>query len=137
MRRALVKMPRFVLYTIPHECQRYPTVGDWEGPVPVSTGHNVLVCVSAMGDADYEFCVALHELVESYLCIKANITDAQVTKFDKAFEKARGEGNTDEPGDDPRAPYRREHFFATTIERLMAAELGIDWKAYEEKINSL
>ena len=31
-----------------------------------------------------------------------------------------------EPGDDPRAPYRREHRFAMLMEMLMAHELGID-----------
>jgi hypothetical protein len=35
-----------------------------------------------------------------------------------------------EPGDDPRAPYYREHQFASGMERLMAAELGIDWQQY-------
>jgi hypothetical protein len=42
-----------------------------------------------------------------------------------------------EPGDHPDAPYKREHCFATGIERLLAAELGVDWTAYEHTLDTL
>jgi hypothetical protein len=35
------------------------------------------------------------------------------------------------PGDDPKAPYHREHRFATRIERLLARELRVNWATYE------
>lgn len=38
------------------------------------------------------------------------------------------------PDDRPQIPYRREHFTATNIERQVAAELGVDWKEYEQAI---
>jgi len=47
-----------------------------------------------------------------------------------AYERNRREGDLGEPGDDPRAPYYREHQFASGMERLMAAELGVDWQQY-------
>ena len=81
--------------------------------------------------------VAVHELVEVLLCKHRGITAAKVDAFDKAFEKARKPGNEDEPGDDPKAPYRKEHFFATNIEALLSAELGVDWAKYEREINDL
>lgn len=93
--------------------------------------------VSDMGNEDYESLVALHELVEVLLCQKRGITTEEVDAFDKAFEAARPDGNNDEPGDDPKAPYKKEHFFATNIEKLMSAELGVDWTAYEAAINRL
>ena len=46
-------------------------------------------------------------------------------------------GPEDEPGDDPAAPYKREHFFATNLEALMSGELGVDFSTYEEAINEL
>lgn len=93
-----------------------------------------------MGNQDYEALVALHELVEVLLCKKRGITTEQVDVFDKQFEADRAHGMhgpDDEPGDDPAAPYKREHFFATNIEALMSSELGVDWSEYEEKINEL
>jgi hypothetical protein len=41
-----------------------------------------------------------------------------------------------EPGDDPRAPYHKQHVFAENIERLLAAELGVDWSAYDKEVSS-
>ena len=61
-----------------------------------------------------------------------------IGSFDQAFEKKREQGLVrGEPGDAPDAPYRREHLFATNIERLLAAELGVDWAVYEAYVDSL
>lgn len=121
------------IQTIPHDQHRYPTCGDWW----LDEQGNLQIRVSDMGNTDYEALVALHELVEVLLCKKRGITTEQVDAFDKTFESNRAEGNNDEPGDDPAAPYRKEHFFATNIEALMSSELGVDWKTYEAKINEL
>lgn len=122
------------LKSIPHDQQRYETVGDWI--VDEKTG-DITILVSDMGDEDYNVLVALHELIEVKLCQKRGITQKEVDEFDKAFEEKREEGNEDEPGDDAAAPYRKEHFFATNVEALMAGELGVVWKDYEEKVYSL
>jgi hypothetical protein len=56
------------------------------------------------------------------------------------YERERSEDGHaigDEPGDDPRAPYYKEHFFATNIERMIAHEMGIDWNEYSQKVESL
>jgi hypothetical protein len=98
---------------------------------------SLIIYVSNLDNWKLELCVAVHELIEAMLCRNLGITDESVTEFDEEFESKRAEGNTDEPGDDPHAPYRKQHFFATSIERLLAAELGIDWKKYEEAINNL
>lgn len=144
---------------IPHSEQRYETVGDWwfeykdTNPKPYTADSEINplapssleIRVSDLGqgkklhlDNFYgSLCVAVHELIEVILCSRRGITQEEVDKFDKEFEENRKENNTDEPGDDPAAPYRKEHFFATSIERLLAAELGLDWKEYEESINNL
>ena len=120
------------IHTIPHNTHRYETVGDyWDD----EEGTNIRV--SDMGNEDYEFLVVIHELIEQYLCKKRGISEEDISKFDIKFEKNRPEGNEDEPGDDQKAPYRKEHFFATTIERLIAGELGVDWKEYDKAIFNL
>lgn len=110
---------------IEHDQQFYPTVGDW-----IFDDGDLHVMVSRMAE-DYTFLVAIHEMIEAYLCYKRGIAEEVVTQFDSDFI---GIG---EPGDSPDAPYREEHFFATTIERLIAAELGVDWEAYDEAVREL
>lgn len=121
------------IITIDHKDQRYETVGDW---VWSSTG-NLTIFVSNMGDWRKEFLVAIHELIEVFLCRERGITQEQVDSFDMQFEATREIGNTDEPGDSVLAPYHKEHFFATTLERAICQELGVDWFDYEKIINSL
>jgi hypothetical protein len=48
-----------------------------------------------------------------------------VDDFDAQFTEER-HGDDDEPGDDPRAPYRRQHRAAMLIEHMMASFMGLD-----------
>lgn len=45
--------------------------------------------------------------------------------------------NGTEPGEDIHAPYYKQHMFADNIERLVLRELGGEWKAYQEKVESM
>jgi hypothetical protein len=119
--------------TIPHNEQRYPTVGDYwaEGDV-------LQIRITEMRDWRYVMLVSVHELVESMLTRYRGISEETIGSFDMAFEEKREHGLVrGEPGDAPDAPYRREHFFATNLERLLAAELGVDWLVYETYVDSL
>lgn len=129
---------------IPHSEQRYETVGDWwftglmiAGKFIAHDLTSLEIRVSAMANPDYEFLVAFHEQAEAMLCLKRGIKEEDVSTFDKLYEKSRPEGDISEPGDNYLAPYRKEHFFATTVERLMAAELNIDWSEYDKAIQNL
>lgn len=131
---------KIMIETIPHDNQRYETVGDWVflAPPYVAEGDlGISITVSELGDWRYNALIAVHELVEVLLCKQRGITQEAVDAFDKNFELNRPEGNEDEPGDAPDAPYRKEHFFATNIEALLSAELGVNWQEYEAKVNSL
>ncbi len=75
--------------------------------------------------------VAIHEIVEATLCRAAKVPDEDIDKFDMAF---KGDG---EPGDDPQAPYRRQHLMATAIEKMLAAAMGVDWQTYDRAIEEL
>jgi len=93
-----------------------------------------------MHDERYVFLIALHEMVEFELCRMHGVTDGEVVRFDREFEAERSCGLHSagaEPGDDRRAPYRKEHAFATNIERQVALKLGVKWSDYEEKIMKL
>ena len=124
---------KITINSIEHKDQRYPTVGDWF----YEPDGSLTINVSRMQDSRYELLVAIHELIEAALCEDRGITQDAVDQFDKDFEENRHPDNLDEPGDDPRAPYRREHCFATGVERLLAAELEVDWKTYEDFLDLL
>ena len=137
-RRSLVtrknSKPMFSVVQVPHRKQRYETVGDW---IP---GRPAEIRVSKMKDERYAFLVALHEMIEYELCKMNGVTDAEVVAFDVGFENERRQNlhSADaEPGNDPRAPYRSEHEFATMVEMLVAQKLGVSWSDYETTILSL
>jgi hypothetical protein len=119
-------MERIIIETIADGKQRYDTVGDYYHN---ETGDQLLF-ISDMGNKKYEFLIALHELIESQLCQERGITEDMIDAFDFEFEKDRKEGDLREPGDQPEAPYFKEHQFASKIERLVANELGVDWEQY-------
>ena len=67
--------------------------------------------------------IALHELIEAWLCRKRGITQQQVDNFD--FANCDKVPPDIELGDYPEAPYQTEHRFAMLIEHIMAHELGL------------
>lgn len=127
-------MLKIFIQSIPHNEQRYRTVGDyWD-----EEGGVQQVRVSEMPDWRWEFLIGVHELIEKALTGHRQIDERQISEFDIEFEKRRDEGKEfGEPGDAPGSPYRREHYFATNIERLLAAELGVDWFEYEQYCDGL
>ena len=124
---------KIVIETIPYSEMKYPTCGDyWESP-----DGTWQIRVADLGNWKREVAIALHELWEKALCKSLLIRDEVITNFDIEFEKKRVEGNLDEPGDDPKSPYNRQHCSATGIERLFISSVGENWKDYEQQIQKL
>jgi hypothetical protein len=119
-----------VIRTIPHDQQRYPTVGDWWTD-PDGTWQ---IRVSDMQNHNFELLVAFHELIEMAQCVQNGVSEASVTEFDKQFVPKAW---CREPGDDMSAPYYHEHQAACGFERMLAALLGVNWALYEEIVDSL
>jgi len=110
--------------TIRPDQHRYPTHGDY-----FTDDRGVeQIRVSDMGDHKLELCIAIHEIVESYLCKDAGIPEEAITAFDLKFEDelALGlHGPDDEPGDQPDCPYSEQHRKAMIVEHLIANFLGV------------
>lgn len=124
---------RVIINVIPNDQQRYCTVGDW-----VWDGDSLTILVSKMGNWRYEMLVAFHELAEALICRHREIPEEIVSAFDIEYERNRAVDDTDsEPGDDPHAPYYREHQFATNVERQLALELDVNWNQYDDTVNNL
>ena len=129
-------LPEIQLRTVPHKSQRYPTVGDYFEDI----SRRAQFRVSDMRNPDYEFLVMVHELIEWYLCRRAGVKIEEIDAFDMKFERDRMDGKhtmTEEPGDHPSAPYGWAHKFATKIEKLLAKRLGVDWRMYSKRVESL
>jgi hypothetical protein len=112
-----------IIRRIPQDEQRYETVGDW-----FYDEHEVLHIKASAETEDEAFLIALHEMVEVWLCARSGITQEQVDGFDFQWAAEHPEyplNSNEEPGDDLRCPYRNEHRFAMLIEHLVARELGM------------
>jgi hypothetical protein len=109
-------MNRTILETIPHNKQKYPTLGDWYRDP--KTGEAV-IRVSDTGDWRYDFLITIHELVEAALCNNRNISEDDVTKFDLEHLES------DDPGFLKEAPYYKEH------------QLGVNCDDYEKRLEDL
>lgn len=127
-------MKNIHIRTVSDTAQRYDTVGDYQA----QPDNSLLISVSRMPDERFEFLIAIHELVESYLCEMRGITEQAIDAFDFTYENNRATGDVlSEPGDDPKAPYYKEHVFASKIERLVAEEIGVDWETYTKACATL
>lgn len=151
-----------VIKTIPHNQQRYDTIGDW-----LVDGTTLTIYTSELGDWRMSTACALHEMAEALLCVQDGVKEETVSEFDKMYEVRRKlfmEGaergptkyelamganlsrefkclceptEDSEPGEDRHAPYRIQHAFADGIERLFANEIGVVWDEYAEKVSDL
>jgi len=114
-------MRDITIKVIPHSKQRYDTSGDYW----IDERGTIQVRISKSKNWRSEALLLMHELTEMFLCIDRDVSFKAIDRFDMRFK------GTGEPGDDPKAPYHREHRFATRIERLLARELRVSWATYE------
>ena len=121
------------LKIIPHNEQRYPTVGDWW------TDDNDIwqIRVSKLSDWRYEFLVFFHEVLEMAYCKWNNISQSDVDLFDIEYENNRKEGDISEPGDNKNAPYYLGHQIANICEKIAAQFLGVNWQEYDNEVVNL
>ena len=120
---------------IPHAKQRYDTCGDYF----IKKGE-LHICISETGNTLYNMLVLVHELIEIILVVKDNVSFKSIDAWDIQFEKDRALGKhckDAEPGDDPRAPYAKQHKFATWVEQALCKFMGLDWLHYDNTLFSL
>jgi hypothetical protein len=114
-----------IVRVVPLAKMRYATLGDWRRDrlgrliIEVAEGHPAGFKAA--------IAVAIHEITEVLLCEERGISDAVVTKWDKAHPKAN------EPGEIRGAPYFKEHAAASAVEREFVKRVGLgDFDAYNK-----
>ena len=123
-----------ILKTAPMKRIRNNQAGDWK------VGKHIVAISAKMDCSESELAIAIHELIEAWICRKQGITDEQVTAFDAMFENERNRGQHnlfDEAGDDVRAPYFDAHQRATSVENEVCSALKLTWSQHESNVNSL
>lgn len=113
---------RIEIKTVDPSAMRYPTAGDWEW---LPDGALMLTVPEYGGNDVSVLLVAIHEMIEAYLCKRDGVTDEMVTKWDTDNPLL------EEPGDDLAAPYHKQHVIAMAIEKECATATRTDWKAHD------
>lgn len=92
----------------------------------------LVVRIEPMANWKYEALLQMHEAFEAILCKASGVTVEQVDKFDTQYDLTHPiDCNA---GDDPEAPYRREHTYATAVERIMAGAMNVCWDTYDRDL---
>jgi hypothetical protein len=119
---------KIIIETVPYKSQRYSTLGDWQWEDP-DTLH---IKVSKTLYWKHDVLIGLHEAVESLLCKQDGVTEQQVDEYDLSHPDA-GDAEVDMAD----APYLDQHSKATTIERMMAHFLSVDWAKYSKELDEI
>ncbi len=118
-----------IIKVIPESKQRKEVNGaDWF----FDKNGDLQVRVSPMSDWRYETLLGIHEAVEAIMCKHSGVSQASVDKFDQEYDKTHPIDLN--AGDDPAAPYVREHCLSTAIERILCAELDVNWLHYDTEL---
>lgn len=115
--------------------QRYSTVGDYYTIDEVD-----VFKIAKCDKEEYQLLILLHELFENFQVQRDGIAEKDIYDFDVQFEHDRKLGlysETEEPGDNKNAPYRKAHKLSTKLEKYAAKLLNIDWDEYDKSLNNL
>jgi hypothetical protein len=144
---------KFNYEVIPHNEQRYETVGDWYAEEWDFDGVKETVIqfrVSEMSNPHFELLVFIHEFVEFMIefgvrrkyftheqpAIAGLVAETDV--FDQRYEAKRTpDDRTSEPGYVPTCPVYLGHMAASAIEHVAAMILGVNYNDYAKKVASL
>jgi hypothetical protein len=134
---------KITIEVVPHDSQRYNTVGDW-----FFRDNELVIRASEVGNHWSSLAIALHELTEALLALHRGTTKEHksyqdivdsVDRFDKWFEANVDQNDTvdgyDEPGSHPDCPVRKEHEIAILAERLLTSHMDINWEAYLDSLD--
>lgn len=129
---------QFAVMTLPwKQLRSHPDIGDW---IVNKDNSPAVICAADTGNDISNAAILLHEIIESLLCWLMKVKEEKVTAFDKMFFKEQEEGKhreDDEPGYDPRCPYRIQHLVAERFERAFIEQAGMMWSQHEENCNKV
>jgi hypothetical protein len=120
---------KIIVTEIDHSSQLYNTVGNYAMDIEKC----LHISISKMSNPLYFWPILLHELTEIAIVLFTGISFFAIDAFDIKYEEDREKGlheDWEEPGDDKNSPYHQAHCFATAVERMICAILGLSWQDY-------
>jgi hypothetical protein len=104
---------------------RYDTLGDWQYEEQHGDVVARIVVPKFGADTNYAaWLIAIHEIVELFLCVRAGVTQGEADEFHASH------ADSDEYGDEPDCPYHDQHQIADAVEKLLCGAIGVSWKDY-------
>lgn len=100
-----------------------------------SENGDLQVRVAKLSSEKRELLLAVHETLEAILCHFDGVTHEMVDVFDSEYDRTHASDLN--AGDDPLAPYARQHSFATATERMMAAYWNENWLEYDKELEAI
>ena len=119
--------------SVPQTSIRSKQAGDWSF---TDSGDLMILVLETLPEKS-QIAVAIHEMIEALKCRERGTSDVAVSQFDDQFLVECNEGKhgpADEPGDDPRSPYREEHRDATRVEKAVCKAIGLSWTDHDNNI---
>lgn len=104
---------------------RYDALGDWQYEDEHGEVNAQIVVPKFGGDTNYAaWLIAIHEMVELFLCVRQGVTQRQADEFHASH------ADSDEYGDEVDCPYHDQHQIADAVEKLLCGVIGVSWKDY-------
>jgi ribosomal protein S18 acetylase RimI-like enzyme len=117
-------VPDISLKIIPQNKMRYPDLGDWFDSKNVWE-----IRVPELWDIDIEFSLLVHEIIERYLIMKQGYSVSYIDNWIKENLKDDYKQGAMTKG----APQKKAHIFATKIEKMICAHLGVNWRKSQRR----
>ena len=110
------------------ETQRYETSGDYF----YNRKGYLIFRISKQKTRFLEKMQLIHELIEQTLCEYSAILHERIDEFDMNYDMKNS--TYQEPGDDPNAPYHKQHVLAKDVEKMICKQLNLNFDEYFNSI---
>lgn len=129
---------QFAAITLPYkQMPNFPDIGDWK----INADNSLAAVLAAdTGNDISNAAILLHEFIEGILCWIHGVREEDVLRFDKMWFEEQSQGKhteDDEPGYDPRSPYRDWHLVAERFEREFVEQCGMMWQHHSDNCESV
>lgn len=125
-----------IFKTVTMKEQPFLTQGDWQ----TDKDGNMVSTIAECEDWRFWAIVAIHEMVEYFICKLRGVTIEDCNKFDAMYEEGYRSGKIPldkEAGYDKRCPYHRGHVWGDRFAWVLAKLLRVKIKDYNRYMDKL
>ena len=97
------------------------------------------IIIPKLEDWREESILATHLLIEALICRANNVLPSSMDKYAELFNRKQTSllvGSDVDMEDEPNCPWSYEHCLARSVERMLAAVIGVPWFDYLDSLRS-